>query len=68
MVACGGGGGGTDDSWLYPLWIETDVLVAGDINGDGLNDLVVLGGNNQVIVLQQSTTSPGTYLAPQFLN
>jgi hypothetical protein len=43
-------------------------VAAGDINGDGLNDLVVLGGNNRVIVLLQSATSAGTYLAPLFLN
>ena len=43
-------------------------VAAGDINGDGLNDLVVLGGNNQVIVLLQSATARGTFLVPQSLN
>ncbi len=43
-------------------------VAAGDINGDGLNDLVALGGNNRVTLLLQSATSPGTYLAPLFLN
>jgi hypothetical protein len=43
-------------------------VAAGDINGDGLNDLVVLGGNNQVVVLLQSASVRGTFLVPQYLN
>jgi hypothetical protein len=42
-------------------------ITAGDINGDGLNDLVVLGGNNQVAILLQSNTVHGTFLTPQLL-
>lgn len=43
-------------------------VAAGDINGDGLNDLVVLGGSNQVLVLLQSAAVRGTFLVPQSLN
>jgi hypothetical protein len=39
MAGCGGGGG--DDSWLYPLWVPTDVRVA-DIDGDGRADVLTV--------------------------
>lgn len=42
VIGSGGGGGG-DASWLFPLWVETDVVVA-DIDDDGLNDVVTLAG------------------------
>ena len=48
--------------------VASDRIAAGDINGDGLTDLVVLGGDNEVFVLLQSTTVHGTFLAPNRLN
>ncbi len=36
-----GTGGGGDYSWLFPLWVETDVVVS-DIDVDGRNDVLTL--------------------------
>ena len=35
---------------------------------EGGYDLVALGAENQVVQLLQSTSEPGTFLAPQFLD
>ena len=43
-------------------------VAAGDLNGDGLNDLAVLGAGNQVFVMLQSATAKGTFLSPRLLN
>ena len=51
-----------------PMPMTSSRVAANDINGDGLNDLVVLGHDNQVLVLLQSTTAHGSFLAPYFLN
>ncbi len=40
LGACGGGGAG-DTSWLFPLWVPTDVAVA-DVDGDGRADVLTL--------------------------
>lgn len=49
---------------VYDMPIAITRVGAGDIDGDGREDLVVLGGNNQVLVLLQSHTAPGTFDAP----
>jgi hypothetical protein len=49
---------------VYDLPIAASRVAAGDIDGDGLNDLVVLGGNNQCLILIQSNSVPGTFKAP----
>jgi FG-GAP-like repeat len=40
---------------------------AADVNGDGLNDLILLGDSNRAYVMYQSATSPGTFAAPRQL-
>lgn len=53
-----------EDLDLGPLRVETDVLVA-DVDGDGRNDIVLLGGDDQCLVMFQS--APGMSLAPRAL-
>jgi len=48
--------------------ISASRLAAGDIDGDGLMDLVALGGENEVVLVRQSKATPGTFLAPQLLD
>jgi hypothetical protein len=43
-------------------------VAAGDLNGDGLLDLAVLGAGNQVLVLLQLATAPGSFGPPTLLN
>ena len=68
MSACGPAMVG-DDSWLYPLWVTTDVLVAG-IDGDGRVDILTIAllgrsetereGRLQV----RRQTAPGVFTPP----
>lgn len=68
LAGCGGGGGG--DAWLYPLWVETDVVVA-DIDADGRADVLTLAQlansltDRKGILLVHRQTSPGVFAAPQ---
>ncbi len=48
--------------------ISASRLAAGDIDGDGLMDLVALGSENEVVLVRQSKATPGTFLAPQLLD
>jgi hypothetical protein len=41
LGSCGGGGGSSGERWLFPLWVQTDVVVA-DIDGDGRADVITL--------------------------
>jgi hypothetical protein len=41
-------------------------VTAGDLDGNGRNDIVLLGADNQCLVMFQST-SPGTFLPPRAL-
>lgn len=43
-------------------------LAAGDINGDGLEDLVALCSENGIVLVLQSTSIPGTFLPPQMID
>jgi len=43
-------------------------LAAGDINGDGLEDLVALCSENRIVLVLQSTSIPGTFLPPQMID
>jgi FG-GAP-like repeat/FG-GAP repeat len=49
----------------FEVPIAVSTLTAGDLDGDGRNDLV-LYGDGQVMVMYQSTT-PGVFLAPRSL-
>jgi hypothetical protein len=57
----------------YGLSSVTDMPVAMsrinavDLNGDGLNDLLLLGASNRAYVMQQSRALPGTFVAPREL-
>ena len=65
LGACGGGSAG-DTSWLFPLWVPTDVAVA-DVDGDGRADLVLLRGDDQALLMLQFPTQSGVFLAPRSL-
>jgi hypothetical protein len=41
VISIIGSGGGGDDSWLFPLWVETDIIVS-DIDLDGRNDVLTI--------------------------
>jgi len=53
---------------VYDMPIAVSRVAAGDVDGDGRNDLVVLGGDNQCLVLIHSHTVPGTFSAPRPLS
>ena len=61
------GSGGFGQTASVSLPISCSRIAAGDINGDGLSDLVVLGSENRVMLLLQSSSTHGTFLPPQFL-
>jgi hypothetical protein len=48
-----------------PVQVLATAIAAGDLDGDGRPDLVVFGGNDPVLVLRQSTTTPGTFESPK---
>ena len=58
------GGGTFYLAGVYDMPISVSRLTAGDINNDGLNDLVVLGEDNQCMILTQSQTIIGTFNPP----
>jgi hypothetical protein len=48
--------------------IAASRVTAGDMDGDGRNDLAVLGVDNQCLVLMQSHAAPGVFDAPRPLS
>lgn len=70
-LACQAGlGAGSDDSWLYPLWVPTDVAVV-DLDGDGRADVVTLatvklfqGGAFEGQLQVYLQTAPGLFAPP----
>jgi hypothetical protein len=59
------GGGAFTLTGLYDMPVAVSRVAAGDVDGDGLNDLVVLGGEGQALLLLQSQTARGTFGAPR---
>jgi len=62
------GSGGFSRTATIAMPVSASRVAAGDINGDGLNDLVALGGDNQVVLLLQSAATHGTFQPPHLLN
>jgi hypothetical protein len=62
------GSGGYSQTAAIAMPISASRLAAGDIDGDGLMDLVALGSENRVVLVRQSKAIPGTFLAPQLLD
>ncbi|MDH5351078.1 MAG: VCBS repeat-containing protein [Betaproteobacteria bacterium] len=60
LMAAGNGQFGLAAS--YPMPVAMSRITAADLNGDGLNDLVLLGEDNRAFVMLQSSGSPGTFL------
>lgn len=48
--ACGGGG---SDASIGPFWVDTQVASA-DLDGDGLPDLLALGGDTVWVLAQRA--------------
>jgi len=61
------GGGAFNLTEVYDMPIAASRVTAGDMNSDGLNDLIVLGDHNQCFVLIQSHREPGTFNTPHHL-
>jgi hypothetical protein len=59
------GGGAFSLTGVYNMPISVSRVAAGDIDDDGLNDLVVLGSENQSMVLIQSHNIMGTFNSPR---
>ena len=62
------GKGGFHLPQSLPVPIYATRVAAGDLTADGLNDFILLGGGNQVLVMLQSAAAPGAFMKPQFLN
>lgn len=62
------GSGGFVRTASVVLPVSASRVAAGDIDGDGRNDLVALAPDDQVVLLQQSATAPGSFLAPRLLD
>ena len=62
------GSGGFFRTASIALPVSASRVAAGDIDGDGRNDLVALAPDDQVVLLQQSATAPGSFLAPRLLD
>ena len=61
----GGGAFSLTGAYNLPIWASH--IAAGDIDADGLNDLVVFGGDNECMVLIQSPIMTGSFQPPKSL-
>jgi hypothetical protein len=61
------GGGAFTQRQQIDVPFGVDAIAAGDVDGDGRNDLVLLGGENECRVMIQSHTTPGTFEPPRSL-
>ncbi len=66
LLQAGSGGFALRSTTALPL--AASRVAAGDLNGDGLLDLAVLGAGNRLLVLLQLVNAPGSFGAPTFLN
>jgi hypothetical protein len=47
---------------VYELGVTISRITAADLDGDGRNDLVLLGGDDLAYVMLQSAGAPGSFL------
>jgi len=59
------GGGGFALVSIHEMPVAISELAAGDLNGDGANDLVAFAGEDGCQVMLQSPTAPGVFSAPR---
>lgn len=59
------GGGAFTQRQQTDVPFGVNAIAAGDVDGDGRNDLVLLAGENECRVMIQSHTTPGTFEAPR---
>jgi hypothetical protein len=59
------GGGAFTQRQQIDVPFGVHAIAAGDVDGDGRNDLVLLGGENECRVMVQSHAAPGTFEPPR---
>lgn len=59
------GGGAFTQRQQIDVPFGVDAIAAGDVDGDGRSDLVLLGGENECRVMIQSHATPGTFEPPR---
>jgi hypothetical protein len=58
------GGGAFTQRQQVDMQFSVAAIAAGDLDGDGRNDLVIYGGDNECLVMIQSHTTAGTFEPP----
>lgn len=61
-------GSGFSQTVACTLQVPCSRLTAGDVDGDGYVDVVALGGENQIVLVRQLKSAPGTFLAPKIVD
>ncbi len=62
------GSGGFSQTAAISMPVSCSRLAAGDVDGDGYVDLVALGGENEIVLVRQSKSAPGTFLVPKIVD